>query len=302
MLNVLTKEQTEEILAKPIGSPAEVARMRTWVEERVTKGAKTKTAEIVTLTPVLASLLLERNPINRPISKRNAADLASDIANKRFLFNGESIVVSKNGILLDGQHRCQQVVTTGVSIEVVLVFGPEEEARFTIDTGKSKTVSNFLAMKGRAYTHALGATVNYHLQWRQFNYISYASGPNMPTKAAILTAADEMRGVDTSLDFTSTCMKTLRSHAVIAFCHFVFWKRASREAADLFIQKLIDGDNLKKDDPIYFARNKLLNTKRGETANSKVELIFRAWNHHRLGTRLSGPIRCAGNLLPKLER
>lgn len=301
MLNVLTEKQVEETV-KPVGSPTEVARMREWLTERIAAGKKKCSAEVVTLSPCLASLLLEFNPINRPISKRNAADLGADIANKRFVFNGESIVVSKNGILLDGQHRCQQVVATGFSIEVVLVFGPEEEARFTIDTGKSKTVSNFLAMKGRAYTHALSAAVNYHLQWRKFNYVNYAWSGNMPTKAEIMIAADELRGIDTSIDFTATCMKTLRAHAVVAFCHYVFWKKSNRETADHFIQKLIEGDNLKKDDPIYMARNKLLSAKRGETANSKIELIFRAWNHHRLGTRLSGPIRCAGNLLPKLER
>lgn len=302
MLNVLTEKQTEEAIAKPVGSPTEVARMKAWLDERVAKGAKQYFAEVITLTPVLASLLLDRNPVNRPISKRNAADLAADIANKRFIFNGESIVVSKSGILLDGQHRCQQVVTTGCSIQVVLVFGPDEAARFTIDTGKSKTVSNFLSMKGRHYTHALGAAVNYHLQWRKFEFVNYSASPNIPTKAEILAAAEELRGIDTSVDFTSTCMKTIRSHAVLAFCHYVFWKKAGREAADYFIQKVIDGDNLRKDDPIYFCRNRLQASKRGETANSKIELIFRAWNHHRAGTRLSGHIRCSGNLLPKVER
>lgn len=302
MLNTLAESQVEQAVAKLVGTPTEIKRMEAWLEECVAKGGKQYFAEVVTLTPVLASLLLDRNPINRPISKRNAADLAADIANKRFIFNGESIVVSKTGILLDGQHRCQQVITTGCTIEVVLVFGPDEAARFTIDTGKSKSVSNFLAMKGRHYTHALGAAVNYHLQWRQFNFVNYSASPNNPTKAQVLSASDELRGIDTSVDFTSTCMKTLRSHAVLAFCHYVFWKRSGREVADHFIQKIIDGDNLRKDDPIYFCRNRLQASKRGETANSKIELIFRAWNHHRMGTRLNGPIRCAGNLLPKLER
>lgn len=75
MLNVLTEKQIEEVV-KPVGSPTEVARMKSWLEERVEAGKKKRSAEVVTLTPVLASLLLERNPINRPISKRNAADLA----------------------------------------------------------------------------------------------------------------------------------------------------------------------------------------------------------------------------------
>jgi hypothetical protein len=305
MLNTLSTEQINETTTAPVLTRAQTEerrRLTVWLDERVAASKKKGTAEVVTLVPALAQLLLERNPINRPISKRNAADLASDIANRRFMFNGESIVVSKTGVLLDGQHRCQQVVATGAPIETVIVFGPDDDARFTIDTGKSKTVSNFLAMKGRMYTHALGAAVNYHLQWRQFNYVNYASSPNVPTKAAILAAADELKGIDTSVEFTAGCMKTIRSHAVLAFCHYVFWKRSSREAADHFILKLIEGDELRKDDPILFCRRHLERARRGETANSKIELIFRAWNYHRNGTRIQKPIRCNGQLLPKVER
>lgn len=305
MLNTLSTEQINETTTAPVLTKAQTEerrRLKEWFDERVTASKKKNIAEAVTLVPALAQILLDHNPVNRPISKRNAADLAADIANNRFMFNGESIVISKNGTLLDGQHRCQQVVATGVPIETVIVFGPDEAARFTIDTGKSKTVSNFLAMKGRMYTHTLGAAVNYHLQWRQFNYVNYASSPNVPTKAAILAAADELKGIDVSVEFTAPCMKTLRSHAVLAFCHYVFWKRASREAADHFILKLIEGDELRRDDPILFCRKKLLSARRGETANSKIELIFRAWNLHRSGARINKPIRCNGNLLPKVER
>lgn len=286
----LTKAQTEER-----------RRLSEWLDAHITASKKQPCAEYITLVPMLARLLLERNPFNRPISKRNAQDLAADIANKRFLFNGESIVVSKTGVLLDGQHRCQQVAATGIAIETVIVFGPDDEARFTIDTGKSKSVSNFLAMKGKQYTHALAAAANYHLQWREFNYINFGGGVNTPTKAAILAAASELRGLETSVEFTATCMKTTRSHAVLAFCHFVFWKRSTREAADHFIHKIIEGDELRRDDPIFVCRKFLMATKRGITAHAKIEMIFRAWNYHRLGTRVDR-IRCVGNLLPKLER
>ena len=43
---------------------------------------------------------------------------------------------------------------------------------------------------------------------------------------------------------------TIGSHAVLAFCHYVFWKASSRENADHFMTKLIEGDGLKKGDPI----------------------------------------------------
>lgn len=281
----------------------EYRRMKAWLDGRIEASKSKPSAEVVTVTPLLARLLLGQNTGNRPISARNAADLASDIANKRFEFNGESIVVAKTGLLIDGQHRCLQVASTGKSIESVIVFGPREQARFTIDTGKSKTVSNFLAMKGKNYTHALGPAVNYLLQWRQHNeiFVSGARGLQRATKIEILDAAEEIVGIEQSVEFTSGSMKTVKSHSVLAACHNTFWKRSSRAAADEFMLKLIEGDGLRKGDPILYCRNRLLAMGSGTRANARAELIIKCWNAWRTGAHLDH-YRIVGGKLPKVER
>lgn len=300
MLNVLTKEQVEEVIAKPVGSPVEIARMTAWLEEKIEKGKKSPVAEVVTLTPVLAALLLDRNPANRPISKGGKSEIRQDLANGRYVFNGESIIVSDTGVLNDGQHRCLNVLETGISIQTVIVFGPKEETRFTVDTGKSKTVSNFLAMKGRKYTHALGPATGYILLWKEHGYLR--DGPDWrPTKQAILEGADAIRGIDTSVEFTAVSMKSTRSHAVLAFCHHAFWRAASRENADHFMTKLMEGDGLKKGDPILYCRNRLLGMGRGVKASTRSELIFKCWNAWRAGHGIDH-FKMTGGRLPKLER
>lgn len=291
-----------EVFEKVRGVSAdEHRRAIKWLDERIEASKKKPSVEIVALTPVLASLLLTRNSINRPISKLNALSLASDIASGRFVFNGESIVVSDKGHLNDGQHRCMQVVATGQAIETVIVFGAKEATRFTIDTGRSKSASNLLHMKGRKYTHVLAAAVNYHLQWQTSGYLAHGGKATMPTKAQIVAAADELHGLDKSIDFTVDSMKTVRSHAVLAFCHFVFKRRAGVEAADEFISKLIDGDGLRKGDPIHYCRNRLLGMSRGTTANDRCELIFKCWNKWRTGGTVT-TFRFTGGKLPKVER
>lgn len=272
-----------------------------WLHERIIKSRKEPVAEVVTLVPGLAELLLERNPVNRPIAKKNAADLAADIANGRFEFNGESIVVSNTGVLLDGQHRCGQVIATGVPIQTVIVFGPKESARFTIDIGKTKTVGNFLAMKGRAYSNVLAGVASFHLQYRTLGKLGETGHERMPTKAEVLAIADEVKGIDQSVEFTVPAMKTVRNHAVLAFCHSVFWKKATREAADEFILRLIEGDGLRKGDPILYCRNRLIATGRGSLANARAELIFKCWNASRLGHGITH-FKLTGGKLPKVER
>lgn len=284
-------------------SKEEYRRMKAWLDDRVDASKKKPLAEVVTITPLLARLLLASNGGNRPISLRNANDLASDIANKRWEFNGESIVVAKTGVLIDGQHRCLQVVATNRSIETVIVFGPREQARFTIDTGRSKTVANFLAMKGKTYTHALGPAVGHYLVWQQFGYIPHTGdkGKQRPTKAQVLEAADELGGFGASVDATAACMKTIRGHAVLSFCHYVFWKKAGKTAADEFMRKLIEGDGLKKGDPILYCRNRLLGLGRGTLTNARADVIFKCWNAWRSGLRVDH-VKISNDRLPKVEK
>lgn len=281
----------------------DLKRTSDWLDEQIAAGKKKSHSAVVTITPTLAQLLLDRNPLNRPISPRNAADLANDISSGRFEFNGESIVVSNTGILIDGQHRLQQVVGTGACIESVLVFGPKEAARFTIDIGKSKSVANFLQMKGRLYAGYLAAAVNFHLQWSQVGSVSaQTERSSLPTKAQILAACDELKGIDTSVETVIPAMKSCRSVAVLAFCHYVFWKRAGREAADFFMSKIVDGDGLKKGDPILYCRNRLIGMGRGVPAGERVELVFKCWNAHRQGHGIDSHFRLTGGKLPKVER
>ena len=300
MLNTLNEKQTEEAITKPAGSPTEVARMTAWLEERVAKGKKAPHSEVVALTPVLASLLLERNDgNNRNISKHNIESIKNDILSDRWLYNGESIVISATGLLLDGQHRCDAVVQTRKTIQVTLSFGARDEARFTIDIGRPKSAANFLQGMGFTDCNNLAATIALILEYQKSQDIpkSYARA----TKTAIVQSASELRGIQNSVDLVhGATAKGLGSRSILAFCHYTFKRRAGAVAADEFITKLIDGDGLRKGDPIYHLRDRLL-TMRGQIQQSlRCGIIFRAWNHWRLNETVNKIV--APNKLPKLER
>jgi hypothetical protein len=298
MLNVLTEKQVEEtIQIKPVGSAIEIRRMQAWLNERIKRGKKEKFAEVITLTPVLASLLLQINQINRPISKHNAENLKNDVLAKRFLYNGQSISVLQNGLLGDGQHRCETVLATGMSIETVIAFGVPDEARYTIDTGKPKSAGNYLHMKGFKDGNNIAAAIRLLLQYR--GGIEVGSGHNRATTAEVLTTADDLRGIQSSMDIASGGAR-LGVRSILAFCHFVFKKRADVETADEFVTKLIDGDGLRKGNPIYHCRERLLQMRGSARANDKVKIIFRAWNHWRLNETVNKIVLPVS--LPKVER
>jgi hypothetical protein len=303
MLNVLTEKQVEEVVeSRPVGSATEVKRMEAWLKERLNKGAKGPYAEVTTLTPVLASLLLQRNIGNRQIGPHNAEQIKADLLSGRWCFNGESIVISETGVLLDGQHRCSAVVETRVSIPVVLVFGPKEESRFTIDIGRPKSAANFLGMKGYRDTPSLASAISLVIEYGKTGTI--APSFKRPTKTEIVTAADELRGIQASLDAVQGCTRVrLGSRGVFAFCHYTFKRRGSKEDADEFMRLLIEGDGLRKGDPIFHCRDRLLKMESTARQSSRAETIFRGWNMWRRGETVnpSQGLRTYGQF-PKVER
>lgn len=298
MLTKLNDAQAEHA-AVAVDRPDETRRMRAWLDEKVMTGKKKPFAEVVTLTPLLAQLLLEINPINRTLSGRNKYELERDIAEGRFAFNGESIVVSSSGTLNDGQHRCAMVVSTGTAIQTVIVFGPEEETRFTIDTGRSKSVANLLHMQGRVYTNTLAAATSLIIQYKQHNQVGYTV--NAPPKSVVLKAVAELEGISESVSQTAPAVQKIRSHSPLAMCHWVIWDRATRELADEFMMKLIEGESLRRGDPILYCRNKLIGMGRLHPAAQRIEMIFKTWNAWRKNETVHKMV-LSGGKLPKLVR
>jgi hypothetical protein len=298
MLNVLTEKEVEAEVSRPVATDTEFKRMRAWLDERVKRAKKERFAEVVTLTPCLASLLLERNPINRPIGRYNSEMLKADIANGRFLFNGETIVISNTGVLLDGQHRCTVVIETRMQIETTLVFGPVEDARYTIDIGKPKSAANFLHMKGHADTNNVSAMLSLLILYSKFGHVDRHT--QRPTKTEIVAAAERYRGLDISLDVVAGATREkLGGRSILAFCHYVFKRKAGAEAADEFMRLLIDNDGLRKGSAIHTCRKKLQSMERGFRVQDRCEVLFKAWNAWRQDANVSS-FRCTGTL-PKLE-
>jgi hypothetical protein len=95
--------------------------------------SRTKGVLLFVLTPEIAEYLLGRNTENRQVNKPTLERYIRDIKSG-WKHNGDTIKVSIEVVLLDGQHRCLAVIETGVSIEAALSYGLESEVFDTIDT------------------------------------------------------------------------------------------------------------------------------------------------------------------------
>jgi hypothetical protein len=102
-------------------------------------GRVTTTKEFI--TPKIAAEYLSRNE-NRPLRNQWVDHLAQKMASGSWVFNHEGIAFDDDGNLVDGQHRLNAVIMSGATIEFLVTRGLSKVAKYSMDGGIIRTVSD----------------------------------------------------------------------------------------------------------------------------------------------------------------
>lgn len=138
-------------------------------------------ASVETVTPQMAMAWLTNAARNRPVANSVVRKYGREMEAGRWTLNGQGIVFSAEGKLLDGRHRLTAIVATSVEVQMLVVRGAKEESFETMDSGRARSLANVLAIEGRKNTTALSACAR--LVW------NYAAGVNLkfaPTRSELL--------------------------------------------------------------------------------------------------------------------
>jgi hypothetical protein len=111
-----------------------------------TKTIRTPSAEFMLVTPELAAQWLASNPDNyRRLDRKKVAQYREDIANDHWHLNGETIKLTLDEKLTDGQHRCKAIVDTKKSVLMLVVWTDETAG---VDRGKPRSFVDYLTRDG----------------------------------------------------------------------------------------------------------------------------------------------------------
>lgn len=107
---------------------------------------------IILLTPEIAKGFLSSiDDKQRKISAAHAAKLANDITDGRwsdaYSLVDVPLMLSRDGKLMNGQHRCKAVVIANKPIHVKVVYGVDDEMFEYMDNAKSRQVAQFVDSK-----------------------------------------------------------------------------------------------------------------------------------------------------------
>lgn len=271
-------------LAKPndIELKADFSSDEDWLRSRIEAGALAArkndvVSEVIVLTPGLARLLLKRNHDNRSIKDYKIKEFVSDILEKKFALNGEPLIVSDKGELNDGQHRCLAVIEAKEPIRTLIVFGVARETRKTVDQGINRTIGDVLTFNHVSNANAVAAIASLLWQYEKRNSISRNSYDRPNRRQVVEFVHLRNEEIQRSCRIISKRgINLVGGLSLVGFCHVVF-SRIDRNRADYFITKFVNGDELKKNDPIFACRQRFLSPNR-LTLIEKAGLIFRAWN------------------------
>lgn len=252
--------------------------MRVWLDERLKRGKTKIFTERVRVTPVLASLLLERNKSNRKVRQVKLDQYKSDMNANRFKFNGETIIVSKEGELNDGQHRLLAIVETNKPQDMLIAFGLDRNTRDTVDSGAARTASDHLSVKGWPYASAIASVSRMALGYERMDGVAIGRTHDI-SSPEVLNRAERDTLLQECASYTATNPQRwskVGKAAIVGFCFYLFSQKNPRIAKG-FVDKLLSGAELKETDPIRIAREYLI-ARPKLLPVQKVEVLVRAWN------------------------
>lgn len=291
-----------ELSAKGNAVPSSSPRRQpdlSWFSERVKRSQEKPFSEIATITPAIAKSLLDRNDANRKLNEKLVSKIADDIRSGRWELNGETVIVSKDGYLNDGQHRLNAVVLAEKEIETLIFFGATRDSRYTVDVGAVRTTGDFLGMEGVKYGTFVAAAARLHWAHRRHLY-SYGAEIS-PTKQCVRAEYwSKAKSFDRAVESVYSKFAMMVGFSALV-CAYVILHDINATRAIEFFDKLVSGENLKRGDAILALRARMLETREERMkAYQKLEMILRYWNAWRFDKPVGRAISLQGQY-PKIE-
>jgi hypothetical protein len=109
------------------------------------------------VTAEIAEWLLELNTENRPLDHKGVDRFRAILKGGKWINTGEPAIVSREGILNDGQHRLMAIRDSGIAADLDVRFGISREAFIATGTGRRRTAGQVLAIHGHSNTNCQAA-------------------------------------------------------------------------------------------------------------------------------------------------
>lgn len=250
-------------------------------------------ASVEVITKEMAQKYLAKRDDDRPLSRQHLFELISRQKRGEWKINGDSLKFDNTGKLRDGQHRLMMVIETEVPITAVVVRDLEPDAFLTMDTGKSRNLSDVLAIQKRPNAVAIAASLRFI---STYLFDRMRVGYSALSFEQLISVLDKHTEIPLSVEFVKLYSTNGRTPgrpgwpAVITACHYLF-SRVDKAVTNDFIERYITGLRIEKpSDPVSVLRGQIVGYAAAKLKPNGYQIfgiICAAWNAHRAGREVN---------------
>jgi hypothetical protein len=239
------------------------------------------------VSPKKAMELLERNNENRRLRLNTVNRYAADMKKGRWHADtGETIKITNNGDILDGQHRLHAVIKSNTTQEFWFAYDVKREVFPHIDTGLKRTGGDVLYSYGIKNSNSIAGVIRKYLLLKN-GYYSEIGGAQAQTvtNEMILNEYDKHSNYwqdmhEQIIEWYGEFYKALYPSDIGGF--YAWFSDIDQDDALKFFEKLSRGTDLSKNSPIKLLRDKILKAQQEQgriRAMERAWLISKAWNY-----------------------
>lgn len=211
--------------------------------------------EIKFINPAMAETLLSTTSFNRAVSQSRVHTLANEMRCGKWQLNGETIIISKTGRLLDGQHRLYAIMDSGCTVQMMIATGAADDAFETIDTGRARSAGDIAGMTGVTNPNLVMAGAA--MIWRLYHAARISE--SVPPYVS-LRVSERYPALEKWAPFVMTARPKVLPLASFLVALVYFEDVASKPlATERLFKAMSTGADLAEGDPYLALRNRMLN-------------------------------------------
>lgn len=245
----------------------------------------------VFMTPTLARKYLDRNKLNRKLKPSLVMDLSDQMKAGNWKLNGETIKITREGELIDGQHRLTALLHSGIpGFPTLVVEGVDSSIFSTIDVGAHRTAVDIVYCSGeRKFSKEIAAGAQLLFQYEKGTLGNYWVGARI-SRAEILQIVRRSPALRESAAIANRLASLGLGYAgVITGLHYVFTLHSNTETVGKFFEGLEIGAALEVGNPVLTLRNYLFTIRNNQENIDRrhiVKCYIKAWNAFLKGSTI----------------